>query len=110
MGFWDTLNTVGNSLGTNRTSAYEKWSTNEISDGRRSYVGYLLQPLDVSASILFRNVGSRGLKIIGKTVQHDENDKLYPAGFTPELDYYINTKNINSKTGYPVERGARSCG
>jgi hypothetical protein len=106
MGFWDTLNTVGNSLGTNGSSGYEKWSTNVISDGRRSYTGYLLQPLDVSASILFANVGTRGLNIRGKSIQSDENDKLYPAGFTPELDFYINPENINSKTGYPVERGA----
>jgi hypothetical protein len=106
MGFWDSLNNIGNSLGTNRTSGYEKWSTNQISDGRRSYIGYLLQPLDISASILFANVGSRGLNIRGKTTQHDENDKLYPQGFTPELDYYLNTKNVNPKTGYPVERGA----
>lgn len=113
MGFWDSLNNIGNSLGTNKTSGYEKWSTNVISDGRRSYTGYLLQPLDVSASILFANIGSRGLNIRGKSIQSDENDKLYPAGFTPELDYYINTNNIDTgkwkdlgvTTGYPVERG-----
>ena len=110
MGFWDTLNTIGNSLGSNvgslgGPSGYEKWSTNVISDGSRSYTGYLLQPLDVSASILFANVGTRGLNIRGKSIQSDENDKLYPAGFTPELDYYLNTDNVNPKTGYPVERG-----
>lgn len=105
MGFWDTLNTIGNSLGSSDHSGYEKWSTNVISDSSRSYNGYLLQPLDISASILFANIGTRGLNIRGKSIQFDENDKLYPKGFTPELDFYLNTNNINPKTGYPVERG-----
>ena len=110
MGVLDTLNAIGNSLSSNfsslnGSSGYEKWSTNVISDGNISYTGYLLQPLDVSASILFANIGTRGLNIRGKSIQYDENGKLYQFGFTPDLDFYTNTNNVNPTTGYPVERG-----
>ena len=117
MGFWDTLNTVSNSLGAdNNVGGYNKWARNHISDGRNTkydYSGYLLKPLDVSISILAPKIGSNGLTR-GNSKTQDENGKLPVKGFTPDLDYITDWQNLNNPitdgslplSGYPIERGA----
>ena len=95
----DVTSSAGNALGIGAPTSFTDGQT-FLNDGTPFF-----QPLDVKASILFNNL-SVTLNIKGESLSVDPiKNQTYPMGFTPEVDFITDPKNIDPKTNSPVERG-----